>query len=256
MRTVLGKFLCCSITLASGIPLGREGPGVQIGAGIASTIGRRFGLSAANVKALVPVGCAAALAAAFNTPIAAVLFAPEEILGDMQAPVLGSVVLSSATSWMVLHLTLGDQPLFHVPSYQLVNPIEFGVYVILGIVGGQGSGAFVRLLLKLRLIFIKLPKWTVPFQQRPQASGPRGRRGSRRVRVKTERADQHRENGGFNLIARMGRTPLRCLASRCAWAADTGLSPPGIAAIPDESTFAQAMSCTIPVSDTLPAAPD
>ncbi len=90
LRTVIGKFLCCSISLASGIALGREGPSVQIGAGIASVIGRRFGLSPANVKALVPVGCAAALAAAFNTPIAAVLFSLEEILGDMHAPVLGS----------------------------------------------------------------------------------------------------------------------------------------------------------------------
>ena len=98
LRTVIGKFLCCAISLASGIALGREGPSVQIGAGIASVIGRRFGLSAANVKALVPTGCAAALAAAFNTPIAAVLFSLEEILGDMHAPVLGSVVLSSATS--------------------------------------------------------------------------------------------------------------------------------------------------------------
>src|SRR5579863_8386396 len=121
LKTVLGKFLCCSITLASGIPLGREGPSVQIGAGIASVLGRRVGLSPANVKKLVPVGCAAALAAAFNTPIAAVLFALEEIMGDLQSNVLGAVVLSSATSWMVLHLLLGDQPLFHVPPYQLVR---------------------------------------------------------------------------------------------------------------------------------------
>ncbi len=169
IKTVLGKFFCCTITLASGIPLGREGPSVQIGAGIASVIGRRFGLGPANIKALVPVGCAAALAAAFNTPIAAVLFALEEILGDMHAPVLGSVVLSSATSWMVLHLILGDQPLFHVPPYKLVNPLEFGIYVILGIVGGLGSVAFVKLLLKLRLMFMKLPKWSVPFQ--PVAGG-------------------------------------------------------------------------------------
>src|SRR5437763_14009819 len=68
VRTVLGKFLCCSASLASGIALGREGPSVQIGAGIASVIGRRFGLGAANVRALIPVGCSAALAAAFNTP--------------------------------------------------------------------------------------------------------------------------------------------------------------------------------------------
>jgi CIC family chloride channel protein len=169
LRTVLGKFLCCSISLASGIALGREGPSVQIGAGIASVIGRRFGLSPETVKSLVPVGCSAALAAAFNTPIAAVLFSLEEILGDLHAPVLGSVVLSSATSWMVLHLILGDQPLFHTPSYQLVNPLEFGIYAVLGAVGGLGSVSFVKLLLQLRLWFKRLPQATIWIQ--PAAGG-------------------------------------------------------------------------------------
>src|SRR6516225_5668441 len=124
-RTVAGKFFCCSASLASGIALGREGPSVQIGAGLASVIARRLNLSREQVKNLVPVGCAAALAAAFNTPIAAVLFSLEEIMGDLHAPVLGSVVLSSATAWMVLHLVLGDDPLFHVPGYRLVHPMEF-----------------------------------------------------------------------------------------------------------------------------------
>jgi CIC family chloride channel protein len=164
LRTVFGKFLCCSISLASGIALGREGPSVQIGAGIASVIGRATGLSPARVKALVPVGCSAALAAAFNTPIAAVLFSLEEVLGDMQAPVLGSVVLSSATSWMVLHLFLGDQPLFHVPPYRLVNPLEFGIYAVLGVVGGLASVAFTKLLLGLRVWFRQMPKSTVWLQ--------------------------------------------------------------------------------------------
>ena len=125
LRTVIGKFICCSTTLASGIALGREGPSVHMGSGIASVIGRSLRLSQSKVEALIPVGAAAALAAAFNTPIAAVLFSLEEVMGDLHAPLMGSVVLSSATSWMVLHLLLGDEPLFHVPSYTLIHPIEF-----------------------------------------------------------------------------------------------------------------------------------
>lgn len=160
LKTVIGKFLCCSASLATGIALGREGPSVQIGAGIASVLGRRFKLSTDAVRSLVPVGCSAALAAAFNTPIAAVLFSLEEIVGDMHAPVLGTVVIASATSWMVLHLVLGDHPLFHVPAYQLVNPAEFGIYAILGVLGGLGSVCFTKLLLAIRKWFKTLPKST------------------------------------------------------------------------------------------------
>jgi CIC family chloride channel protein len=94
LRTVLGKFFFAATTLASGIPLGREGPSVQVGAGIGSVLGRWLGLRPEKVKALIPVGAAAAIAAAFNTPMAAVLFSLEEIMGDMQAPILGSVVLA------------------------------------------------------------------------------------------------------------------------------------------------------------------
>ena len=84
LRTVLGKFLCTSATLASGIPLGREGPSVQVGAGIGSVLGRRLGLSNEQVKKLIPVGAAAAVAAAFNTPLAAVVFSLEEIMWRSQ----------------------------------------------------------------------------------------------------------------------------------------------------------------------------
>ncbi len=68
LRTVLGKFFCTSATLASGIPLGREGPSVQVGAGIASVLGRLLSLRTEQVKKLIPVGAASAIAAAFNTP--------------------------------------------------------------------------------------------------------------------------------------------------------------------------------------------
>jgi CIC family chloride channel protein len=169
LRTTIGKFLCCSASLASGIALGREGPSVHVGAGLASTVARNARLSKEQVQSLVPIGCSAALAAAFNTPIAAVLFSLEEIMGDLHATVLGTAVLSSATSWMVLHLVMGDDPLFHVAGYQLVNPWEFAIYAILGVVGGLGSVAFVKLLLRLRLWFGSLPKSTVWFQ--PVAGG-------------------------------------------------------------------------------------
>jgi chloride channel protein, CIC family len=160
LRTVIGKFACCSASLASGISLGREGPSVQVGAGIASVLGRRLGLGPNRIRELIPVGSAAALAAAFNTPVAAVLFTLEEVMGDLHAPVLGSIVLSSATSWVTLHLLLGDEPLFHVPSYQLVSPIEFVTYALLGIVGGLVSVTFVKLLLGIRKYCMSLPRST------------------------------------------------------------------------------------------------
>jgi CIC family chloride channel protein len=169
LRTLLGKFFCTSATLASGIPLGREGPSVQVGGGIASVLGRFLGLSPEKVKALIPVGAAAAIAAAFNTPLAAVLFSLEEIMGDLNAPVLGSVVLASATSWMVLRLLLGNNPLFKVPRYELVHPLEFAIYAVLGVAGGLVSVAFTKLLLGMRERFLRLPKSTVWFQ--PVAGG-------------------------------------------------------------------------------------
>lgn len=169
MRTALGKFLCSSISLGSGIALGREGPSVHVGAGLASSLGRRLGLSPSRTKALVPIGASAALAAAFNTPIAAVLFTLEEVMGNLHAPVLGSIVLSSATSWIVLHLLLGDEPLFHVPAYQLVHPLELTFYALLGLLGGLVSVGFVRLLLWFRKRFLDLPRWTLGLQ--PVAGG-------------------------------------------------------------------------------------
>lgn len=169
LSTLLGKFFCTSATLASGIPLGREGPSVQVGAGIASVLSRRLGLETRYVKALIPVASAAAIAAAFNTPLAAVLFSLEEILGDLNAPVLGSVVLASATSWVVLRLLLGNDPLFQVPQYELVHPLEFVIYAGLGVLGGLVSVAFTKLLLGMRERFLRLPGWTGWFQ--PVAGG-------------------------------------------------------------------------------------
>src|SRR5271170_3369161 len=169
LRTVLGKFLCTSATLASGIPLGREGPSVQVGAGIGSALGRLLGLRPEQVKKLIPVGAAAAIAAAFNTPLAAVVFSLEEIVGDLHASVMGAVVLASATAWMVLRVFLGNTPLFSVPQYHLVHPAEFAVYAVLGVVVGVIAAVFAKLLLGMRKRFLLFPQKTVWFQ--PVAGG-------------------------------------------------------------------------------------
>ena len=164
LRTVLGKFGCLRFPLPAGLPWGARAFGAG-GRGHRFRPGPAARAQPGQVKALVPVGSSAALAAAFNTPIAAVLFTLEEVMGDLHAPVLGSIVLSSATSWIVLHLLLGDEPLFHVPAYQIVNPLEFGIYAALGVVGGLVSTAFVKLLLWQRRQFRRVPtsgRWLMP----------------------------------------------------------------------------------------------
>ena len=165
LRTVFGKFFCTAVTLGSGIPLGPEGPSVQVGAGIASVLGRRLGLRTESVKSLIPVGAAAAIAAAFNTPLAAVVYALEEIVGDLNAPVLGSIVLASATAWLMLRLILGNNPLFQVPQYELVHSAEFAIYALLGVIGGVFSAVFAKLMIQTRAGFRLLAertRWAQP----------------------------------------------------------------------------------------------
>jgi len=159
-RVPIGKFITGVLCIGSGHSMGREGPSVQIGAGIASVIGRWVGLSPIRVKELVPVGAAGALAAAFNTPVAAVLFALEEIIGDMNATLLGSTVVASVASVIVERSILGNEPLFRVPTYHLVHPAELLGYAALGVVGGVISVVFCKALLGLRAGFARMPAWT------------------------------------------------------------------------------------------------
>ncbi len=160
----IGKFLTGVLCIGSGHSLGREGPSVQIGAGLASVIGRWLHLPPARVKELVPVGAAAALSAAFNTPIAAVLFALEEIIGDLNATLLGSTVIASVTSVIVARSILGNEPLFHVPAYHLEHPAELVAYVLLGLAGGIISVVFCKGLLGVRVLFKRMPQSTLWFQ--------------------------------------------------------------------------------------------
>jgi CIC family chloride channel protein len=163
-RVPIGKFITGVLCIGSGHSMGREGPSVQIGGGLASVVGQWLRLPPERVKSLVPVGASAALAAAFNTPVAAVLFSLEEIIADMNAPLLGSTVVASVAAVIVERSLLGNEPLFHVPGYQLQHPLELLAYVALGIVGGLASVAFGKGLLKVRRFFISLPPSTRMWQ--------------------------------------------------------------------------------------------
>jgi CIC family chloride channel protein len=163
-RVPFGKFLTGVLCIGSGHSMGREGPSVQIGAGLASLAGRWLGLSPRRVRDLIPVGAAGALAAAFNTPVSAVVFALEEIIGDTNAPLIGSTVIASVAAVIVERSILGNEPLFHVPTYRLVHPAELLAYAALGILGGGVSLLFCRGLLALRAIFKRLPSRTLILQ--------------------------------------------------------------------------------------------
>ena len=163
-RTAIGKFITAALAIGSGHSLGPEDPALQIGACIASALGRRLHISRERMRLIAPVGAAAGLAAAFNAPISAVLFVIEEVIGRWTAGILGSVVLSAVSSVVVMRWFLGSEPLFRIPAVQLQHPSELIAYSILGVVGGLASVAFSAGIGELRPRLKALPRWTQYFQ--------------------------------------------------------------------------------------------
>ena len=159
-NTVIGKFITCGLAIGTGQSLGPEDPSLQMGAGIASALGRRLRLSREKVRLIAPVGAAAGLAAAFNAPISAVIFVIEEVIGNWTAGVLGAIVLSAVASVVVTRWFLGDQALFRIPAYHLVHPAELLAYAALGVMGGVSSLAFVKVVAYARPRLKALPRWT------------------------------------------------------------------------------------------------
>ena len=156
-RTVLGKFLLSAMALGAGFSAGPEDPSLQIGAGVASQISRRFGLSRERLRVFAPIGAAAGLAAAFNAPISAILFVIEEVIGNWNAAVLGSVVLAAISSVVVARWFWGAEPMFRIPVVDLVDPRELMAYAVLGFAGGIASLAFTKALGWLRPMLRRQP---------------------------------------------------------------------------------------------------
>ena len=164
LRTAVGKFITAALAIGSGHSLGPEDPSLQIGASLASALGRRMRLSRDRMRLIAPVGAAAGLAAAFNAPISAVLFVIEEVIGRWTAGILGSVVLSAVSSVVVMRWFLGSESMFRIPAVQMERPSELIAYSVLGIVGGLASVAFSSGIATLRPWCKALPRWTQYFQ--------------------------------------------------------------------------------------------
>ncbi len=163
-RTMVGKFITSALAIGSGHSLGPEDPSLQIGAGVASLIGRRLNLSRERLRLFAPVGAAAGLAAAFNAPISAILFVIEEVIGTWSAAVLGSIVLSALSSVVVARHFWGREPMFHIPAVTFGDSRELMAYAVLGVVGGCAAVLFSRLLGILRPWLRSLPKWSQALQ--------------------------------------------------------------------------------------------
>lgn len=144
------KFVVSTLSLSSGMSLGREGPTVSITAGIGSSLGEFFSLSKKRIKALVAVGTAGGLAASFHTPISAVVFTLEEVVGDLNAKMLGSIIISSVIASITAQFLTGHDSTFTELSYTLNDPIELIVYLALGICASFAGVFWVKTVLKVR----------------------------------------------------------------------------------------------------------
>jgi CIC family chloride channel protein len=166
LRDSLGKFAIGVLQIGSGSSLGREGPTVQICAGVATGLGRIAGLSQRNIRRLIPVGAAAGIAAAFNAPIAAVTFTIEEVVGTLDQTLLSGVIVAAALAAAVERTVLGGHPEFDVPQgYGLESASSLVLYAVLGVAAAGASVAFTESLLGLRRWFAQrraLPRWTHP----------------------------------------------------------------------------------------------
>jgi CIC family chloride channel protein len=160
-RVVLVKSLASAVNIGTGGSVGREGPIVQIGSAIGSTIGQLLNVSAERIRTLVGCGAAAGIAATFNAPIAGSMFALEIILGDFGLATFSPIVISSVLATAVSRFFLGNRPAFIVPPYRLVSAWELPLYVILGFLCALVAVAFTTTLYKMEDVFdgFKFPEY-------------------------------------------------------------------------------------------------
>ena len=166
-RVVLVKIIASAFTIGFGGVAGREGPMIQIGSSLGSTMGQFVRLPTRHIRTLVACGAAGGIAATFNAPIAGAIFAMEVLMGRLAADFL-LVLLTSLTSCMVTRAYLGNYPAFVAPAYELVSSAELPLYFLLGLIAGFAALLFVRLLYKSEEWF---DRWPFPEYLKPAVGG-------------------------------------------------------------------------------------
>jgi CIC family chloride channel protein len=160
------KSLASAISIGSGGSVGREGPIVQIGSALGSSLGQKLGLSDDRIRNLVACGAAGGIAATFNAPIAGVVFALEIILGEFSVKYFSSVVVSAVTASVIGRAVFGDIPAFHIPIDYGINSLwEFAFYPVLGLAAAIVGAGFVYLLYWSEDVFDNwksVPEWVQP----------------------------------------------------------------------------------------------
>jgi len=168
-RTIASCAVTSSITIGSGGSAGREGPTVQIGAAVGSTIGQLLHLSTDRMRVLVGCGAAAGIAASFNAPLAGVLFSLEIILGDFAIHTFSPIIIASVIGTVTGRALEGNEVTFNVPVHELVHPAEIIFYLILGILCGIVARLFTFIYFYVQQIFEE--KITIPGLYKPAIGG-------------------------------------------------------------------------------------
>ncbi len=167
-RVAVVKSLASAVCIGSGGSAGREGPIVQIGSSLGSSLGQLLRLPESRIRLLVACGAAGGISATFNAPIAGVLFAMEVILREFTANSFAFVVFSSVTACAVSRSLLGNYPSFLIPEYRLVSVWELPLYLGLGLLAGIVSVGFIKSLYGVEDIF---ERWHFREYLKPVAGG-------------------------------------------------------------------------------------
>jgi len=143
-RSAPFKILVTSLTIGSGGSAGREGPIVQVGSSIGSSIARHTGLGEDRVRSLVAAGAGAAIGASFNAPIAGMLFAMEVILGNFAIRHLNAVVVASVAAAVTTRSIVGEDLILRAVPHRVRDPWELALYAILGVLAALVGWLFLR----------------------------------------------------------------------------------------------------------------